>query len=709
MKKLQDFTFNKSQYERPTQKKICGWSIYGKPCQIGPNEKGACRAEFECEPYKRNDRWHCTRPASSGGKCDSGASCQGVCSNRIPKCVPLNSIRNKRGKVVLWASMMSVALILIFLFGPLQNVFLSPGDLSSKHSFDNQKCNDCHTISQTNLSSLVKNAFASLSVKNESNKCQACHKLGQYASNPHNLDYRSLDDITSRINKTSGDSLQTIPTFFTPAGYSKTGDTDNIMACVSCHSEHKGKDFDLKLMSNAQCTVCHVNQFTGFDESHPEFKHYPYKRRTGIIFDHNAHINDYFQKEKFIKRSPQGCNNCHFVSVTGMYMDVFSFEKNCVACHSKDVTGEKLEVRGIPIFNLPGIDVISLKSKGFNIGQWPNNLEDQELSSFMIYLLSADPQIQPLLAQLLNGDIDLTDLSGINRTTSKQISALIWGIKEIIYDLSNEGHSSVKKRLEQLTQTKLTPALLKSLTGLLPEDVISNAQKSWLPNLKAEMKRFRSGKIIKTRLVKTKDISGITNKEIDDWTKEGGWYRQQYTIYYRPQGHQDKFLHQWLELTKLPVMTQNNSKMEQGNLFQQLANKKNPGQCIKCHSVEESVVVDTGSNNSVVDNENIEVRINWKAGLYDESYQKFSKFDHSAHFSMLGETGCKTCHKLDKEAKYIDSYQQQLVSVFNSNFKPIEKATCQTCHSHSKIGDNCLACHNYHIGQLHAAMPASKL
>ena len=56
MKKLQDFSFLKSTYERPTQKKICGWSIYGKPCQVGPDARGKCQAKYECVPFKEEDR-----------------------------------------------------------------------------------------------------------------------------------------------------------------------------------------------------------------------------------------------------------------------------------------------------------------------------------------------------------------------------------------------------------------------------------------------------------------------------------------------------------------------------------------------------------------------------------------------------------------------------------------------------------------------------
>ncbi len=35
----------------------------------------------------------------------------------------------------------------------------------------------------------------------------------------------------------------------------------------------------------------------------------------------------------------------------------------------------------------------------------------------------------------------------------------------------------------------------------------------------------------------------------ESWAENGGWYRQDYGIYYRPTGHKDKFIYSWLILT----------------------------------------------------------------------------------------------------------------------------------------------------------------
>ena len=68
-RQLQEYAFNKSQYERPTLNWVCGWASEGKACHFGPDEKGRCFATFECTPIRKGDRWFCTRPEGFGGIC----------------------------------------------------------------------------------------------------------------------------------------------------------------------------------------------------------------------------------------------------------------------------------------------------------------------------------------------------------------------------------------------------------------------------------------------------------------------------------------------------------------------------------------------------------------------------------------------------------------------------------------------------------------
>jgi nitrate/TMAO reductase-like tetraheme cytochrome c subunit len=76
-------------------------------------------------------------------------------------------------------------------------------------------------------------------------------------------------------------------------------------------------------------------------------------------------------------------------------------------------------------------------------------------------------------------------------------------------------------------------------------------------------------------------------------------------------------------------------------------------------------------------------------------------FRHAAHFSLMGEQGCSTCHTLDTKADYARHFgANRDPAVFRSNFAPMAKNTCAACHQPQKAGESCLQCHNYHTGDV---------
>ncbi len=115
---LQDFRFDKSEYERPEQDWVCGWAAEGRACPIGPDQRGRCRTTCECTPFRKGDRWHCTRPPNRGGKCAEGPLPDGMCARVIPTCQPVRSIRAKRGMAVLATSSFTIAVVLLLFGGP---------------------------------------------------------------------------------------------------------------------------------------------------------------------------------------------------------------------------------------------------------------------------------------------------------------------------------------------------------------------------------------------------------------------------------------------------------------------------------------------------------------------------------------------------------------------------------------------------------------
>ena len=665
--RLQDFSFNKSQYERPNQKKICGWSIHGKPCQIGPDAKGNCQAQYECVPYKEGDRWSCTRPSNAGGKCESGPSATGECCNKTPRCVPIYSARAKRGKLISRALIFSVVLLVLILASPWQSQFIDPGELSDKHHFDGVKCSLCHVADGDSTLQWLASAFSDDDIKAKNAKCSNCHRLGLNGEMPHSL---SAQQWAKHIGKDLTEK--------------------NDIACASCHKEHRGADNNLLAVSNGQCDSCHEKSQIDFQHQHVEFTQYPYTRRTRLAFDHTAHIKDYFTKEKSKLMAPEKCASCHELDVSKKHMLVKGFETACVACHAKDTTGEKLDEKGIAVISLPALDLETLSASNIHIGNWPQDLEDEELAPIMMLLLSSNKELQPVLKLIASGQLVLSDLGDQNKATLLHVQRLVLGIKQLLFTLSIQGQAALLDAFKKSLHTQLNETQAAALVAKLPADLIMNVLASWMPALSKEMAVYDAGKAVRTKAVATRALLS-TDLSAEDWVSHGGWYAQDFSLYYRPSGHQDAFLKAVLDLS---AVTKNTNDVVKLKAFEYLSYVKRSGQCIKCHSIDE---VDAN------------ISINWKAKQQGQIAHQFNRFNHSSHFSLLTDQGCLSCHQLNETADVIKSFKTHNPFVFESNWQSIEKSRCAQCHNEDTGLDNCTLCHNYHVGQTQTRLPETGL
>ncbi len=176
----------------------------------------------------------------------------------------------------------------------------------------------------------------------------------------------------------------------------------------------------------------------------------------------------------------------------------------------------------------------------------------------------------------------------------------------------------------------------------------------------------------------------------EDWNISGGWYRDEFVLRYRPTGHADGFIRAWLDLTGKSVQR----LPESSQVFEELIGEKAPGLCGECHSVDKQA--DGG------------LVVNWHAYQPEAGLKESVRFSHAAHFSLLDERGCLTCHARDGKADYASAYKDRDPTTFTANFKPLPRAVCAECHTAAKAGDNCLICHNYHLGVFHPVDPQTK-
>jgi len=650
MKSIQDFRFNKSTYDRPTQKHICGRSLYGSNCQLGPDGNGECQAQFECIPTKKQDRWYCSRSADNGGICKNGPSPTGTCSCRIQKCVPLLSKRVRRGKLIRFTALLIVSLIVIIAYLPTASHVIDPGPLSKAHQFSDEKCDNCHKDESHNPIDWLKKLQFSLTGTNQNKTCLTCHTFGSNSDLAHAAPIDFLSNNPSELKSAK------------------------IVSCVVCHREHQGRNISIKYIDDNQCQVCHRTKFSGFHSDHSEFDKWPYIKRTKIIFDHNTHINDYFSREAKQGWVNSPCERCHQPSGKVGFQNITRFNDICADCHNSDVNIKSNDDAGIPMLQLPSIDLASLKENDLSIGEWPKDLEDEELTPLMYLLLASNPNLHKLLRSLQKGDFQLSDLSEQSIKTIRSVAELAWTIKSLFYKIEFYGNDWLYDTFYLLYDKE--PKNLKNLVKQFPYGIISQQRQQWFPSLLKEIKKRKFRKY--QNLFTVNDFEKLTKTHRFQSYSFNKWILTNYTIAYRPNGHEDNGLMNWLNVSAYPTTPAESGK----SLFKQLSYQKAPGKCSKCHSI---------------DFENSKYTLHWAPKRESDANQNLTVFNHNAHPNTRMANKCQSCHSLLKKSNYLDSYKQFDAKQFDVNFDYLKKSECDTCHQSDKAGGNCLLCHKYHV------------
>jgi hypothetical protein len=188
----------------------------------------------------------------------------------------------------------------------------------------------------------------------------------------------------------------------------------------------------------------------------------------------------------------------------------------------------------------------------------------------------------------------------------------------------------------------------------------------------------------------------------ESWAEYGGWYRQDYAIFYRPTGHKDKFIYSWLVLTG-PQAPKGDASPAAA-VFDFLTHKDAQGSCTKCHSVD-----DVKGKGRVV---------NFPPPSAERKRGRFTNFIHEPHFQAVGigqrigileNRGCLTCHVLEKGPPYLKSYEQGNPRNFVSNFGVVKKDLCRTCHNSSTARQDCLLCHKYHVNGVNTPIMKTRI
>lgn len=714
---LQSIIYNRKLYDRPQDTWVCGRAAEGCACIYGPGAKGECRATGQCLPARKNDRWVCTRAISLGAACEPGPRPDGTCGCPVPPCRPVRSLRSWRGRAVRAVLVVALGAAGLVFWGRTRANLANPGPLTNQHAVSAQQCGTCHTEAmrqpgQTRAARMAEH----------DQLCIRCHDLGPHATSPHGVAESELALLTRRPPAASGPRPAVL------AAATALG-APGQLACAACHREHQGADFDLKRIADLQCQVCHKTQFRAFSEGHPEFSDYPYARRTRLQFDHVSHFQKHFTDTRWAAAAPSSCAQCHEPAPTGDKMLVRGFEAACAACHTAEIDGrDRAGDKGLVFFRLPAFDTNALEEAGHAVGEWPLVAEGG-LTPFMRWLLEGDEAARAALAAL--GDQDPGDL---RRATAEQKAAaakVLWAVKGLFADLVTQGQPVIVRRLAASPAAQLA---LTAGTGQFSPDTALAAQQAWLPNLLAEVAAHRRGEKVARRapvvVARTQAgrVASVTAADPDDLLIDlptdkkttataatapatpvtlkldeadarvaaGGWYRQDdtLTLHYRPGAHADAFLGAWLGGTA------GRPEPSAQKIFAQLSADNAPGACLKCHSVDRTPAGTV---------------VNWLASRPRPEVRAFTRFKHAAHFSLMGDQGCMTCHTFAVGADYAGSFgANRDPALFRSNFAPMSKASCTNCHQPARSGESCQQCHNYHTGEMRilraqaAALPPAR-
>lgn len=170
--------------------------------------------------------------------------------------------------------------------------------------------------------------------------------------------------------------------------------------------------------------------------------------------------------------------------------------------------------------------------------------------------------------------------------------------------------------------------------------------------------------------------------DAETWADHGGWYQQDYSIFYRPAEHDDRFMSTWLSAT---AAIPNGRSSAARAIFDGLTAKDAPGACAKCHSVDQ--------------HENGTRTINFSPLKAAAKPSSLTRFAHEPHFGTVGDKGCLTCHALQQGRPYLKSYEQGDPQTLAPQFGLVKKEVCQTCHRAGKARSDCLLCHDYHVSR----------
>ena len=629
---LQAFGFKDSAYERVDQEWRCD-------CPGGPDSKGRCRAN--------------------------------------PPCVPVRSLRAKRGQLSAMVCMGTLALLLIFLFGREQGGFLSPGGLSQVHANLENGCASCHSAAAESPESWLAAAFTTSVHSEAESGCLACHDFGAQQANmfaPHGMD-------AERIAASRADAGE----------FARSSVDAFSVQCIDCHREHQGAQQDLLELASASCKTCHV-EHTSFPEQHGKAPGMLARRleRPAIVFDHDVHYG--------AGELRAACMDCHLMEdadgrVVVSLFDGLNYGSQCAQCHeagdlragfdagisrgsSKLKDSELLAYLRLPKYTE---EIEGLPAWAAERGESSLNLPSE--AKILLGAAYAD--------WMLLGDSKLSFRSrSIQKRSAEENAAAGRLLQSIVAALGEFGdpdlgvaRAAFKRRVQASIGVSPTG---EELEALLPEELHAafvRAQQDWIAAPLPAPEKGEESDGPTGRGAFAHDLTVGVVPHLVEGPGRSAWV------------HASPIVQAWAPLVARLAMLEEAASEEPRERsawrLDALANSF-AGRCVKCHSVDELAGDSAG------------LLIHWNEPVAKSADS--SMFTHAPH---IGRQDCRECHtslgsaEVQFNSLSIARRDDKPLPVDRelhpSNFAAPELSGCAQCHAPGMgVANACTTCHDFH-------------
>jgi len=188
-----------------------------------------------------------------------------------------------------------IAFVFVFNTTVQRGTLISNGPLSSNHALFGEDCSTCHT------------PFGDVT----DDKCEVCHE--KYG------DEVGIHTFASHYLYRSGDFTRLVP-------------SPDEVACLTCHTEHVGREVPITNVADVQCLTCH--DFGSFNTHHPEFEPSDEELadEANLKFTHAYHVKE-VKKQEELAVLEHACFYCHNPDPDGKTFEALDFDRHCDACH----------------------------------------------------------------------------------------------------------------------------------------------------------------------------------------------------------------------------------------------------------------------------------------------------------------------------------------------------------------------------------------